>query len=74
MEDAVLTGLHNTKTKEDEGSSGHTGANRPVPIRTADGDGNGGGLSIHHVGVDIERIVSLLEVRRHGCGDIDARR
>jgi hypothetical protein len=52
VEDTVLAGLGHTETQEDKGRSGHDGADSPVPVGTANGDGNVGRLSIDHVGCE----------------------
>jgi hypothetical protein len=50
VEDTVLTGLGHTETQEDKGRSGHDGADSPVPVGTANGDGDISRLAINHVG------------------------
>jgi hypothetical protein len=69
VEDAVLTGLGHTETQEDEGRSSHDGADSPVPVGTANGDGNVGRLAIDQVGcedcqrdVDSDRQLDKLTV------------
>lgn len=49
VEDTVLARLGDTQTKEDEGASSHDSADSPVPVRTADGDGNVDGLAVDSV-------------------------
>lgn len=49
VEDAVLTRLGNTKTKEDKSSSSHAGADSPVPIGTTYSDCNGDALIVHDI-------------------------
>lgn len=77
VEDTVVAGPGEGQANDDEGCDGHDGSDRleelakrdmvkgmvayPVPIRTTDGDTNGGGLPIDAMGrwmsVDVERIV-----------------
>lgn len=77
MEDSVVAGLGEGQASDDEGCDGHDGSDSleelagggkvkgmvayPVPIRTTDGDTNGGGLPIDAMGswmsVDVEGVV-----------------
>lgn len=50
VEDTVLARLGDTETQEDKGGHGHDCTDSPVPVGTADGDGNVGRLSIDHIG------------------------
>lgn len=73
----MVAGLGEGEANDDEGCDGHDGSHRleklagrdevkgmvayPVPIRTTDGDTNGGGLPIDAMGswmsVDVKRVV-----------------
>jgi len=50
VEDSVLTGFGHGKAQEDEGAGGHHSADSPVPVRSADGNGDGDSLVIDNVG------------------------
>jgi len=62
VEDTVLAGLGHAETQEDKGRGGHDGADSPVPVGTANGDGDVSRLAIDHVGVDVKSVISLGEV------------
>jgi hypothetical protein len=61
VEDTVLTRLGHTETQEDKGRSSHDGADSPVPVGTANGDGNVRRLAINQVGCEA--------CQREGDGD-----
>lgn len=52
VKNTVLARLGHAETQEDEGRGGHDSAHSPVPIGTADGDGDVRGLAIDHVGCE----------------------
>ena len=52
VEDTVLARFGHTQTQEDEGASSHDSADSPVPVGTANGDGNGSSLAINLVGCE----------------------
>jgi len=62
VEDTVLTGLSHAETQEDKGRGSHDSADSPVPVGTANGDGDVSRLVIDHVGVDVKSVISLGEV------------
>jgi len=62
VENTVLAGLGHAETQEDKGTGSHDGADSPVPVGTANGDGNVSRLAIDHVGIDVKSVISLGEV------------
>jgi hypothetical protein len=52
VEDTVLTRLGHTQAQEDEGGSSHGSADSPVPVGTANGDGDVRRLAIDQVGCE----------------------
>jgi hypothetical protein len=52
VEDTVLARLGHTETQEDKGRSSHDGADSPVPVGTANGDGDVRRLAIDQVGCE----------------------